>query len=222
MKARPRVAVVVAEEMVGEALCCAMDVRGYDATLTVAPQDDRMSPAQLVRSVSHGRPRVALVGHRIGAPGAAGEVVRGLTEGGAGVIVLSANLTEHEWAPYLAAGARAVVPYLAGLGQLFSAVRATANGTPVISRAAREAIVSSWHRHAGQHAEVVERLNRLSPRERAVLEDLMAGRTVSEIARRDVVSVATVRTQVKSILTKLGVQSQLAAVGMVNNLRLSA
>lgn len=219
---RPRVAVVVAEEMVGDALSRAVSARGYDVTLTVAPQGDQMSPAQLVRTVSRGRPRVAVVGHRIGAPGASGEVVRALSEAGTGVIVLSRSVAEHTWAPYLAAGARAVVPYSAGLGELFAAIRATAHGAPLLSHAEREAIVSSWHRRAREHAEAVERLNGLTPRERTVLEDLMAGRTVSEIARRDVVSVATVRTQVKSILTKLGVQSQLAAVSLVNRLHLPA
>jgi len=41
----------------------------------------------------------------------------------------------------------------------------------------------------------------------------MAGRPVREIAQRSYVSEATVRTQVKSILAKLEVTSQLAAVG---------
>ena len=44
----------------------------------------------------------------------------------------------------------------------------------------------------------------------------MGGQTVREIARSAVVSEATVRTQVKSILAKLEVSSQLAAVGLAN------
>ena len=45
-----------------------------------------------------------------------------------------------------------------------------------------------------------------------MLGHLTHGRSVREIARADVVSEATVRTQVKAILTKLGVGTQLAAV----------
>ena len=45
----------------------------------------------------------------------------------------------------------------------------------------------------------------------------MQGRTVREIANLSVVSEATVRTQVKSILAKLEVSSQLAAVGLAHS-----
>ena len=47
----------------------------------------------------------------------------------------------------------------------------------------------------------------------------MEGRQVRQIAELSVVSEATVRTQVKSILSKLGVSSQLAAVGMAQAAR---
>lgn len=44
----------------------------------------------------------------------------------------------------------------------------------------------------------------------------MLGHTVSEIAREHVLSPATIRAQVKSILAKLGVSSQLGAVGLMH------
>ena len=49
-----------------------------------------------------------------------------------------------------------------------------------------------------------------------MLAALIEGRTVRAISEVSVVSEATVRTQVKSILNKLEVSSQLAAVGMAN------
>ncbi len=52
----------------------------------------------------------------------------------------------------------------------------------------------------------------LTPRERAVLGGLVAGLRPADIARRDFVSVVTVRNQVQSILIKLNVHSQLEAV----------
>jgi len=55
-------------------------------------------------------------------------------------------------------------------------------------------------------------LGRLSRREAAILGQLMQGRGPLEIARVHVVSEQTVRSQVKSILRKLEVTSQLAAV----------
>nr|WP_281374640.1 LuxR C-terminal-related transcriptional regulator [Nocardioides soli] len=56
----------------------------------------------------------------------------------------------------------------------------------------------------------------MTPREEAVLGELMQGRTVRDIASSSFVSEATVRTQVKAILSKLEVSSQLAAVGIAN------
>lgn len=55
-------------------------------------------------------------------------------------------------------------------------------------------------------------LESLSTREREVLRCLMDGKTVDEIAGGAALSVATVRSHVHAILTKLGVNCQLAAV----------
>ncbi len=49
-----------------------------------------------------------------------------------------------------------------------------------------------------------------------MLRALCQGRTVDEIAAAGTVSVATVRTQVKAILRKLGVSSQLAATALAH------
>ncbi len=57
-------------------------------------------------------------------------------------------------------------------------------------------------------------LQRLTPRERAVLHELTQGRRPNEIANRFFVSLNTVRSQIKSILSKLGVHSQVQAVAM--------
>ena len=56
----------------------------------------------------------------------------------------------------------------------------------------------------------------LGQRESQVLAELVAGRQVRQIAAEGSVSEATVRTQVKSVLSKLGVGSQLAAVSMAH------
>ncbi len=53
---------------------------------------------------------------------------------------------------------------------------------------------------------------RLSRRERQVLSSLMRAQSVREISREAYVSVPTVRSQIRSILVKLEVRSQLAAV----------
>jgi len=54
----------------------------------------------------------------------------------------------------------------------------------------------------------------LTERERVVLAELMEGHCAEEIARAAFVSISTIRSQIKSILQKLGVSSQLAAVAL--------
>ena len=54
----------------------------------------------------------------------------------------------------------------------------------------------------------------LTERERFVLAELMEGHCAEEIAHAAFVSVSTVRSQIKAILQKLGVSSQLAAVAL--------
>jgi DNA-binding NarL/FixJ family response regulator len=56
-------------------------------------------------------------------------------------------------------------------------------------------------------------------REAEVLGELMLGHRVSEIARTRRVSESTVRTQVKAILAKLQVTSQITAVGLAHQIR---
>jgi DNA-binding NarL/FixJ family response regulator len=58
------------------------------------------------------------------------------------------------------------------------------------------------------------RLDVLSHREREVLLRMVEGKPVSQIAVESVVSTSTVRTHVRSILTKLGVRSRLEAVSV--------
>jgi DNA-binding NarL/FixJ family response regulator len=56
----------------------------------------------------------------------------------------------------------------------------------------------------------------LTPGEHRVLHQMMHGASAGEIAKQLVVSLATVRSHIRSILRKLGVSSQLAAVALAN------
>ena len=56
--------------------------------------------------------------------------------------------------------------------------------------------------------------DRLTPREEEVLSALMRGAKARDICTQSYVSMPTVRSQIRSILTKLGVTSQLAAVAL--------
>jgi two-component system, NarL family, nitrate/nitrite response regulator NarL len=67
-----------------------------------------------------------------------------------------------------------------------------------------------------QSAEAIAALSQLTRQEQNVLAALMQGQAVREIASSNVISPLTVRSHVRSILQKLGVNSQLAAVALAH------
>lgn len=68
-------------------------------------------------------------------------------------------------------------------------------------------------------AEEAARVATLTVREAQILDALMTGASAAEVADLLVVSLPTVRTHIRSILSKLGVSSQLAAVALACRVR---
>jgi DNA-binding NarL/FixJ family response regulator len=64
--------------------------------------------------------------------------------------------------------------------------------------------------------EIYSGLVKLTPAERRVLHQMMLGKPATEIAAEQVVALSTVRTHIRSILRKLHVSSQLAAVAIAH------
>lgn len=127
-------------------------------------------------------------------------------------LVLSHSGPGPLWGASLEAGAHAVESMDIGLDHLEESLRAVAQGSHLVSQLRREALIGVWQEATQGQLELLERLERLSPREVSVLRGLAAGLPVAEIAERDGVHVTTVRSQVKSVLQKLELRSQLAAV----------
>ena len=71
-----------------------------------------------------------------------------------------------------------------------------------------------WRRH--EQDEVLQRIARLTRRERDVLGLLAGGARTEAIAETLVISPQTARTHVQNILGKLGVHSRLEAAALVN------
>ncbi|MGZ5398963.1 MAG: helix-turn-helix transcriptional regulator [Nocardioides sp.] len=86
----------------------------------------------------------------------------------------------------------------------------------------REKLVASWVELWRERTDKLARLSTLSPREAQVLRLLYRGEQVAPIAQQLGVTPSTVRSQVKALLRKLGVNSQLAAVAVYAYARLEA
>ncbi len=89
---------------------------------------------------------------------------------------------------------------------------------PAMPRGLRESLLELWRRDGKEKHELRQRFAKLTPRERQVLGGLVSGHMVHEIAITDMVAEATVRTQVKAILSKLEVNSQLTAVALAHEI----
>ncbi|MEQ6900542.1 response regulator transcription factor [Nocardioides sp. YIM 152588] len=133
-------------------------------------------------------------------------------------IVLTAVPAGALWGAVLEAGAALVLPRSSSLEQVVAAARGVAEGRQL--RLAGEAgLRGAWERVREEREELVKAFGSLTRSEREVLDQLYRGRTVPEIAEAREVSVVTVRHQVRSVLRKLGVSSQLSAVAKYDRLR---
>jgi two-component system nitrate/nitrite response regulator NarL len=212
-----RVVIVEDHQLFAETMALALSVEGYDVRRVDVPSAPSY-PGALVTAILRERPRVVLLGLDLGPFGDGLRLIEPLARSGTDVVVVTGSTDRARWGHAVLSGARTVVSKAQPLRDVLATVRRTTAGLPVMDRAEREALVGEWSRQRCESQGMRERLDQLTVREREVLGHLMKGCAVREIARTSVVSEATVRTQVKSILAKLEVSSQLAAVGMAHQI----
>lgn len=210
-----RVVIVDDHVSVAEALELALSVEGYDVCRVAVP-DAPAPSATLLSAIVRLRPTVVLLNLNLGPFGDGAPLVAPLAQQGVHVVVLTGLIDRARWGEVLAHGARIVLSKSQPLNDLLATVRRIDQGLPVLDRVDRDELVDAWLERRNDHGVVQDRIALLTTREREVLGELMRGHPVREIAVRGVVSEATVRTQVKSILGKLEVSSQLAAVGLAH------
>ncbi|WP_445183547.1 LuxR C-terminal-related transcriptional regulator [Pseudonocardia sp. Cha107L01] len=144
------------------------------------------------------------------------ELVNPLCTCGWAVLVVSHCRDEARVAASIAAGAIGTLAKSSTFQTLLDTVFAAVGGEQVMTDDVRRDWVQRHHAHTAWQRQLTQRLGRLSPREREVLDLLAGGYRGSAIAERFVVSLATVRTQIGAILAKLEVNSQLEAVAVAN------
>ncbi|MDT7588926.1 MAG: two-component system, NarL family, nitrate/nitrite response regulator NarL, partial [Pseudonocardiales bacterium] len=130
------------------------------------------------------------------------------------VLVVSDHGDEDRVAAAIAAGAAGVVAKSTSLRNLLLMVLAASAGQPVMTESERHAWLTRDRGYRARQHERARRFERLSTREREVLALMAQGRRATAIAEHFVVSLTTVRTQIRAILVKLEVNSQLEAVAL--------
>lgn len=212
-----RVVLVEDHAILAEALRVSLDLKGFEA-VSIPVNANGGGRRELLHSVLKARPRVVLIDLDLGPAGDGTALIHPLTLAGHRVVVLTAVQDQVRWGSCLARGALTVVPKTAPLQAIIDVIRRVDQGLPVIPRNEREMLIQLWQERHTDDDERRRALARLTPREAHVLGQLAHGKRVREVAEDAFVSEATVRTQVKSILAKLGVNSQLAAVAMARDL----
>jgi DNA-binding NarL/FixJ family response regulator len=99
---------------------------------------------------------------------------------------------------------------------MLSAIRAVATGDAVVAPSVTRRLLSKFARHLPGPGEPADRhdprVELLTPRERELLVEVARGFSNAEIAERLVVTEATVKTHVGSILAKLGLRDRVQIV----------
>lgn len=169
--------------------------------------------ATVLANALRSAPRVVILDLDLGHVGDGMRLISPLTTAGIAVVVITGSGDNARRGECLRRGAKAVLLKTCPLEEVILTVRRARDGLPLMNAQERGDLIETALRDEDHVRGIRARLDRLTRREMEVLGALMRGEPVREIARNSVVSEATVRTQVKSILAKMETSSQLAAVG---------
>jgi len=205
------VTVLVVEDhaLLAQSLVIALNAEGCRAR--VASLIDR---ATLLEQVAADRPAVVLLDLELGALGDGVDLVQPLTQLGARVLVVSGTADRLRLAETVEKGAVGFLSKTVPFEQLLRAVLDVVTQRPVLSTAQRYELMAELRSARATRSKDLAPFKTLTPKERAVLAALAQGQRAETIAAAAVVSAATVRSQIRSVLAKLGVNSQLEAVAL--------
>ena len=205
------VSVLIVEDhaLLAQTLVIALNAEGCRAHVA-----ELIGPGHLLQQVRTHRPGVVLLDLDLGALGDGVELVRPLTELGARVLVVSGTTDRLRLAETLELGAVGFLSKQEPFEQLLSTILAVAAQRPVLSTALRYQLMAELRTARAARSKDLAPFTALTPKERVVLSAMTQGQRAEAIAAVAVVSQATVRSQIRGVLAKLGVTSQLEAVAL--------
>jgi DNA-binding NarL/FixJ family response regulator len=205
------VTVLIVEDhaLLAQTLVIALEVEGCRARVA-----DLIDPSTLFQQVRTHRPGVVLLDLDLGELGDGVELVQPLTELGAQVLVVSGTTDRLRLAETVERGAVGFVSKNVLFEKLLSTVLDVVAQRPVLSTAQRYELMAELRCARATRSKSLAPFKALTPRERAVLAALAHGQRAETIAAAAFLSEATVRSQIRCVLAKLGVSSQLEAVAL--------
>lgn len=204
-----RATVVLVEDhgLIAHTLAAALAVDGTRVrALDPAEHDD------LVAAVVDTEPSLALLDLDLGPRGSSLGLIGPIRDADIPVVIVTGTTDPVAHAACVEAGAAGLIDKAGSFDDLVDGVARVLDGDTLLHPADRDRHLALLRRHRAAERERLAPFEQLTPREAHVLGSLMRGRSVDQIASAEVVSVTTVRSHVRGILTKLGVKTQLAAI----------
>lgn len=210
-----RIALIDDHQLLTQSLALALQLEGV---ATIVPDlSDAPDRDALVSEVAAARPDLVLLDLELGgAIGDGSTLVAPLVAAGCRVLVVSASDDREQVGRAMELGAAGMLRKDVPFTHLLDGALAAARGEEVMAPGARQRLVDEARAIRTRRSEDLKPFQRLSAREAEVLRALALGRPVGAIAVAAYVSEATVRSQVRAVLTKLGVSSQLEAVALAH------
>ncbi|MGI9598014.1 MAG: response regulator [Acidimicrobiales bacterium] len=171
--------------------------------------------AVLISTIVACRPALVVLDLGLPVDGGGLGLIQPLVSAGLKVAVLTGEADRMLWARCSAAGAEVILSKAEPLDEITWSIGRLLCDQSV--RPHQRIELADIHRTLQrEQAEKQVGFDQLSEREGEILAGLMAGHDARQLAERDVLSIQTIRCHIKSVLAKLGVNSQLAAVARAN------
>ena len=203
-----RVAIVEDHVLLAQSVGLALRAEGLEVV-----RGDLTGETELLDSLRVDASTLVLLDLDLGEPLVDGvRLIPALRSAGGRVLVVTGTTDRLRIAAAVEAGAIGYVGKERPIDALLETVRDAAAGRRVIDECERHELLAALRRHRADQRRRLAPFETLTPKETRVLDELAQGKCVESIARDWFVSEATIRTQVRGVLTKLDVRSQLAAV----------
>lgn len=203
-----KILIVEDHRLMAEGLAMGLTAEGFEVRTT--PGDFGL----VRREILEFDPETVLLDLGLGVHGSGLDLLPELVRPGRYVVVLTGVTDPATLGRAFDLGATAVLDKTIPFPHLVQELREVASGGTVAAERKRAQVRREVRNLEAERDRRFQPFNELTPREQEVLGMLVDGRAAAEIAELSFVSISTVRSQIRGILNKLGVNSQLAAVSM--------
>jgi two-component system, NarL family, nitrate/nitrite response regulator NarL len=207
-KGGPAILIVDDHRMLADALASVLTAKGYHCEVAELDGIDSV-PSQAVVL----RPELTLLDLDLGCANGL-ELIGPIRATGSRVLVVTACEDQQRLAAAVALGAVGWVNKARRFEVVIEAAETAVRDRPLLPSLRHQDLANVGKGYLDVDLELRTRIDRLTTREKEVLAGIARGANAQDMAEEFVVSIGTVRTHIRSVLTKLGVSSQVAAAAL--------